>query len=240
MKEILKEELNQIKYLFDYKKGVVISEQSTPAITSETADNKTKSNETKNYSITDIQNKIKEIGYGDMLGKYGSDGKFGKMTYSAVTSSLSDFKRRQDKSANLAGATTIASKPLPSLEVLRKEIKINPPKSWCEQNTIQDPPYNERCFSMKGEDENDAAKKLRAALEADFKEYKNKRSSFWDNAEKFLYQVWGGTVEKKDLENRQNVIDSIAKGTYGGKNQQSTTTNADTTTNTDTTLDNVA
>ena len=54
MKKVISEELNYIKYLFDYKKGVVISEQSVVTDTT-TLDpsNKTKStiNQTKSANL---------------------------------------------------------------------------------------------------------------------------------------------------------------------------------------------
>lgn len=49
---------------------------------------------TKNYTVTDIQNKLKELGqkYGDMLGSAGADGVFGSKTKDSIISALDDIK----------------------------------------------------------------------------------------------------------------------------------------------------
>lgn len=56
----------------------------------------------KPLTVQDIQNKLIELGYGDMLGKYQADGKFGKMTYSAITQAISDIEQR-NQSIQAAG-----------------------------------------------------------------------------------------------------------------------------------------
>lgn len=57
----------------------------------------------KPVTLIDVQNKLVELGYGDMLGKFGADGKFGKMTYSAITQAISDIDQRV---SSKSGATT--------------------------------------------------------------------------------------------------------------------------------------
>jgi hypothetical protein len=62
----------------------------------------------KPVTVQDIQNKLIELKYGDMLGKFGADGKFGKMTYSAITQAISDIEQRNasksSEAANAAGS----------------------------------------------------------------------------------------------------------------------------------------
>ena len=59
----------------------------------------------KPVTLIDVQNKLVELGYGDMLGAV--DGKFGKMTYSAITQAISNIE--QLKSSKSAAATDAAS-----------------------------------------------------------------------------------------------------------------------------------
>lgn len=61
----------------------------------------------KPVTLIDVQNKLVELGYGDMLGDLGPDGKFGKMTYSAITQAINDIE--QLKSSKSAAATDAAS-----------------------------------------------------------------------------------------------------------------------------------
>jgi len=60
----------------------------------------------KPVTLIDVQNKLVELGYGDMLGT--ADGKFGKMTYSAITQAISDIEQRNasksSEAANAAGS----------------------------------------------------------------------------------------------------------------------------------------
>lgn len=66
----------------------------------------------KLLTVADIQNKLVQLGYGDMLGKFGADGKFGTMTYSAITQAINDIElRKSSKSAqNTDAASTMKSK----------------------------------------------------------------------------------------------------------------------------------
>jgi len=79
----------------------------------------------KPITIADIQNKLIELDYGDMLGKFGADGKFGRMTYSAITQAINDIDQRissksqtstdasssiQTKDAGLVPTTSTADK----------------------------------------------------------------------------------------------------------------------------------
>jgi hypothetical protein len=81
----------------------------------------------KPITVQDIQNKLVELGYGDMLGKFGADGKFGKMTYSAITQAI-DFieKRNQSKDAapNLVPIKGTEVTQLPTPEAPKPELKI--------------------------------------------------------------------------------------------------------------------
>ena len=60
----------------------------------------------KPVTLIDIQNKLVELGHD--LGKTGADGKFGKMTYSAITQAISDIEQRNasksSEAANAAGS----------------------------------------------------------------------------------------------------------------------------------------
>jgi hypothetical protein len=60
----------------------------------------------KPVTLIDVQNKLVELGHD--LGKTGADGKFGKMTYSAITQAISDIEQRNasksSEAANAAGS----------------------------------------------------------------------------------------------------------------------------------------
>lgn len=62
----------------------------------------------KPITVQDIQLKLVDMGYGHMLGKYQADGKFGKMTYSAITKAIGDIDQRlsskSSEAANAAGS----------------------------------------------------------------------------------------------------------------------------------------
>jgi len=79
MGKILKEELNMMKYLFDYQRGKVISEQKT----------------IPNNNISKIQQALKDANYGQYLGtsgpnRDGVDGVYGKNTKEAIMKYQSD------------------------------------------------------------------------------------------------------------------------------------------------------
>jgi len=90
----------------------------------------------KPVTLQDIQNKLIKLGYGPMLGKFGADGKFGKMTYSAITQALNDKisdaaeieKRNQLKQATDA-STSIQTKDVPLVptpEAQKAQLNITP------------------------------------------------------------------------------------------------------------------
>jgi hypothetical protein len=81
----------------------------------------------KSITLKDIQNKLIELGYGDMLGKSGADGIFGKMTYSAITQAVGDIEKRKqmrDSTANLAPMKSKEISQLPTPESPKPELKM--------------------------------------------------------------------------------------------------------------------
>jgi hypothetical protein len=81
----------------------------------------------KPVTIKDIQNKLVELGYGDMLGKFGADGKFGKMTYSAITQAIGDIEQRKQSKINTTDMGQIKGKEITQLatpEASKPELKI--------------------------------------------------------------------------------------------------------------------
>jgi hypothetical protein len=93
----------------------------------------------KPITVQDIQNKLVQLGYGNMLGKFGADGKFGKMTYSAITQAI-DFieKRNASKSseaANAAGSIQGRDTGLvPTTSTADKGIKISTVSALAQMN----------------------------------------------------------------------------------------------------------
>jgi hypothetical protein len=86
MSNLINEELNTMKYLFEYQKGKVISEQTTPVVPATTA--------TPSAAATapDVIKKIQEV----LNTKYGAkltvDGKWGPMTQSSFESATKGTK----------------------------------------------------------------------------------------------------------------------------------------------------
>lgn len=87
----------------------------------------------KPITVQDIQNKLIELKYGDMLGKFGADGKFGKMTYSAITQAISDIEQRKqsqkDKEAIIPMATRDVKLELPTNTDVKLQIPTTSPLS---------------------------------------------------------------------------------------------------------------
>lgn len=93
----------------------------------------------KPITITDIQNKLIELNYGDMLGKFGADGKFGKMTYSAITKAIGDIDQRlSSKSSEAANAASSAQGRdvglVPTTSTADKGIKISTVSALSQMN----------------------------------------------------------------------------------------------------------
>lgn len=235
MKNILNEEINQMKYLFDYKKGIVISEQGVA--TTQT-----------NYTVKDIQNKLIELGYKDTLSNQGkiknpADGRFGPATLNAVTQAIrtantqapaaaTDKTNNQQTSetqpTNTASAqTTAAATDASKLTTAKPELKTNQSalsseiqassSQWCKENTIPQEPYFEKCFAGVGKTDGDAKKSLNNSIQKfntdNNVRYKNRRASFWDATNSTLYEVWStATLDKKTEQNRQNTLKSMKAG----------------------------
>lgn len=241
MKNILKEEIDQIKYLFDYRKSVVISEQDANA------------QATKNYTIQDIQQKLVDLGYKDQLSNSGKiknpvDGKFGPSTLNAITQAIRTSKTQEPTTPtpNSQGVRTtsdtqqvsgskITTKDTTKLTTSKPEIKTNQPalslenqaasSQWCKDNTIPNDPYFEKCFAGTGTKEKDARKSLNDNIVKFNTEnnvrYKNRRATYWDAANSTIYEVWStATLDEKTKQNRQNVLASMRKGTQNAQPQQ--------------------
>ena len=94
----------------------------------------------KPITVQDIQNKLVALGYGPMLGKFGADGKFGKMTYSAITQAI-DFieKRNASKSSEAANAAgSIQGRDtglIPTTSTADKGITISTVSALSQMNT---------------------------------------------------------------------------------------------------------
>lgn len=83
----------------------------------------------KPVTLIDVQNKLVELGYGDMLGKFGADGKFGKMTYSAITQAISDIDQRKASKIDTTGMEPIKGKDfsqIPTPESQKADLAITP------------------------------------------------------------------------------------------------------------------
>ena len=81
----------------------------------------------KPVTLIDIQNKLVELGYGDMLGS--ADGKFGKMTYSAITQAIGDIEQRKQSKINTTDMEQMKGKEATQLstpEAPKPELKITP------------------------------------------------------------------------------------------------------------------
>lgn len=231
MKNILNEEINQMKYLFDYKKGIVISEQGVA--TTQT-----------NYTVKDIQNKLIELGYKDALSNQGkiknpADGRFGPATLNAVTQAIrtantqapaaatDDSKGVGTADRQQVSGTKIETKNTTKLTTAIPELKTNQSalssesqassSQWCKENTIPQEPYFEKCFAGVGKTDKDARKSLNDSIQKfntdNNVRYKNRRASFWDAAKSTLYEVWStATLDKKTEQNRQNTLNSMKAG----------------------------
>lgn len=247
MKNILNEEINQMKYLFDYKKGIVISEQSVA--TTQT-----------NYTVKDIQNKLIELGYKDALSNQGkiknpADGRFGPATLNAVTQAIRTANTQapaaatdktnnqqisQTQTANTASAQTAnnASAQAPAaatdaskLTTAKPELKTNQSalssesqassSQWCKENTIPQEPYFEKCFAGVGKTDGDAKKSLNKSIKefntTNNVRYKNRRASFWDATNSTLYEVWSTATLDKKTEQNRQ---STLKSMKAGAQQK--------------------
>ncbi|NBO22668.1 hypothetical protein EBU94_04925, partial [bacterium] len=88
----------------------------------------------KPVTLIDVQNKLVELGYGDILGT--ADGKFGKMTYSAITQALNDkisdaaeIERRNQLKQATDASTSIQTKDVPLVptpEAQKAQLNITP------------------------------------------------------------------------------------------------------------------
>jgi len=241
MKNILKEELEQIKYLFGYKKGVVISEQAA---------------EKKDYTVQDIQNKLVELGYKDILSRGGKiknpvDGKFGPATLSAITTAIrtsniqapaaaqTDTKTAETPAANTttntsttdATATTTTASTTGTetntgaqVQTTTQQPTTKPTKQpdtsvanseWCKKNTILP---DEKCYTVVGMEYNDAERKIRNDAKNDDNHTFKRLPEYWDNMSKTLIRVYGNkSLKAKEVENRKKLLqqpDVTPKQTY--------------------------
>jgi hypothetical protein len=96
----------------------------------------------KPVTLIDIQNKLVELGYGDMLG--AADGRFGKMTYSAITQAIGDIEQRKaSKSQMSTGATTsIQTKDAGLIPTTDKGITISTVSPLSQLNKDIKTPYD--------------------------------------------------------------------------------------------------
>jgi len=81
----------------------------------------------KPVTLIDIQNKLVELGYGDMLGS--ADGKFGKMTYSAITQAISDIEQRKQSKINTTDMGQMKGKETTQLatpEAQKPQLNLTP------------------------------------------------------------------------------------------------------------------
>lgn len=85
----------------------------------------------KPVTLIDVQNKLVELGYGDMLGELGPDGKFGKMTYSAITQAISDIEQRKASKGQVPAdaSSSIQTKDagvIPTPETQKPQLNVTP------------------------------------------------------------------------------------------------------------------
>ena len=83
----------------------------------------------KPVTLIDVQNKLVELGYGDMLG--AADGKFGKMTYSAITQAISDIEQRKTSKGQVPAdaSSSIQTKDaglIPTPETQKPQLNVTP------------------------------------------------------------------------------------------------------------------
>lgn len=83
----------------------------------------------KPVTLIDVQNKLVELGYGDMLGAV--DGKFGKMTYSAITQAISDIEQRKTSKGQVPAdaSSSIQTKDtglIPTPETQKPQLNVTP------------------------------------------------------------------------------------------------------------------
>jgi hypothetical protein len=81
----------------------------------------------KPVTLIDIQNKLVELGYGDMLG--AADGKFGKMTYSAITQAIGDIEQRKQSKINTTDMEQMKGKETTQLstpEAPKPQLNLTP------------------------------------------------------------------------------------------------------------------
>lgn len=92
----------------------------------------------KPLTIADIQNKLVELGYGDMLGKFGADGKFGKMTYSAITQAISDIEQRKQSQKGKEAITPMATRDVKLELPTNTDVKLQIPTTSPLSNLNKD------------------------------------------------------------------------------------------------------
>jgi hypothetical protein len=81
----------------------------------------------KPVTLIDVQNKLVELGYGDMLGT--ADGKFGKMTYSAITQAIGDIEQRKQSKINTTDMVQMKGKEITQLatpEAQKPQLNLTP------------------------------------------------------------------------------------------------------------------
>lgn len=83
----------------------------------------------KPVTLIDVQNKLVELGYGDMLG--AADGKFGKMTYSTITQAISDIEQRKSSKGQVPAdaSSSIQTKDaglIPTPETQKPQLNLTP------------------------------------------------------------------------------------------------------------------
>jgi hypothetical protein len=92
----------------------------------------------KPVTVQDIQNKLIELKYGDMLGKFGADGKFGKMTYSAITQAISDIEQRKQSQKGKEAITPMATRDVKLELPTNTDVKLQIPTTSPLSNLNKD------------------------------------------------------------------------------------------------------
>ena len=104
---LTEEDKNEIVSLYS-KKNIVLEQAATE----------------KPITVQDIQLKLVDMGCGDMLGKYQADGKFGKMTYSAITQAINDIEQRKQSRQNAGTMEPMKTRDVTQLPTTDKGITI--------------------------------------------------------------------------------------------------------------------
>jgi hypothetical protein len=90
----------------------------------------------KPVTLIDVQNKLVELGHD--LGKTGADGKFGKMTYSAITQAISDIEQRKQSQKGKEAITPMATRDVKLELPTNTDVKLQIPTTSPLSNLNKD------------------------------------------------------------------------------------------------------